>query len=75
MISNIKNIPQVISLAILYFLLGKLSFSYVVSFGVVTSSIFLPEGVALAFVLMYGARIVPGVFIGQLALALTSDLS
>ena len=75
MISNIKNTPQVISLAILYFLLGKLSFSYVVSFGVVTSSIFLPEGVALAFVLIYGARVVPGVFIGQLALALTSDLS
>jgi len=75
MISNIKNTPQVISLAILYFLLGKLSFSYVVSFGVVTSSIFLPEGIALAFVLIYGARIIPGVFIGQLALALTSDLS
>ena len=75
MISNIKNTPQVISLAILYFLLGKLSFSYVVSFGVVTSSIFLPEGVALAFVLIYGTRIIPGVFIGQLALALTSDLS
>ena len=75
MISNIKNTTQVISLAILYFLLGKLSFSYVVSFGVVTSSIFLPEGIALAFVLIYGARIIPGVFIGQLALALTSDLS
>lgn len=75
MSSNIKNILQVALLAVLYFVLGKLSFSYVVSFGVVTSSIFLPEGVALAFVLMYGARIVPGVFIGQLALALTSDLS
>jgi signal transduction histidine kinase len=75
MISNIKHIQQATILAILYYVLGKLSFLYAVSFGVVTSSIFLPEGVALAFVLMYGARVVPGVFIGQFALAFSSDLS
>lgn len=75
MISNIKDIQQPAILAILYFVLGKFSFLYAVSYGVVTSSIFLPEGVALAFVLMYGVRVIPGVFIGQFALAFASDLS
>jgi signal transduction histidine kinase len=75
MIRNIKDIQQPAILAILYFVLGKLSFLYAVSYGVVTSSIFLPEGVALAFVLMYGVRVIPGVFIGQFALAFSSDLS
>ena len=63
------------ALAVLYFLLGQWAFQNTVSFGTVTSAIFFSEGVALAFVLLFGPRVCIGIFVGQLALALTTELS
>ena len=60
--------------AALYFLSGKLSFFLSVSSSIVTLAIFFAEGVSLAAVLIYGKRVWPGVFGGQLVLALSSGL-
>lgn len=61
--------------AILYLITGKLSFALFQQDMVVTITVFIPEGIALAAVLIYGYRVVLGIFLGQLLLALTSDLS
>ncbi len=63
-----------IAMILLYLLAGGLSFSIYHQNGVVTLSAFLPEGFALAGVLIYGPRIIPGIFLGQLLLALNSGL-
>lgn len=59
----------VIGLAIAYLILGLTSFSTHVSHGIVTPVCFLPEGVSLAAALLFGPRLWPGVFLGQLLLA------
>jgi signal transduction histidine kinase len=58
-------------LAVAYFLLGKLAFSMAISEGSATSVAFLPEGIALAFAILFGPRIAPGIFIGQFVLSLS----
>lgn len=70
-----KNVKLNTVLAALYFFTGKLSFLIAVSFKSVTSAIFFPEGFALVFIILYGKRILPGVFLGQLILGLTNDLN
>ena len=62
-------------LALLYFLTGKASFALSHADSIVVSSIFFPEGIALAFVLLRKEAVLPGVFAGQLLLALTSGLT
>ncbi len=62
-------------LAILYFLSGKLSFFLSVDSSIVTTAIFLAEGISLAAILIYGKKVWPGIFIGQLLLALSTDLT
>ncbi len=62
-------------LAILYFLSGKLSFLLSVESSIVTIAIFFAEGISLATILIYGKKVWPGIFIGQLILALSTDLS
>jgi integral membrane sensor domain MASE1 len=64
-----------IILALIYFVTGKLSFLIAVSFKSVTSAIFFPEGFALVFILLYGKKILPGVFLGQLVLGLVNGLN
>ena len=70
-----EELKVIIILAILYFLSGKLSFFLSVESSIVTISIFFAEGVSLAAVLIYGKKVWPGIFIGQLILALSTDLS
>lgn len=65
---------QNVLLALLYFLTGKLSFALFQQDAIVTITVFIPEGIALAAILIYGYRIVPGIFFGQLLLASTSGL-
>ena len=64
-----------IVLAILYLLSGKISFAFFQQDLIVTLTVFIPEGIALAAVLIYGQRIIPGIFFGQLLLALSSGVS
>ena len=68
------TVVRVIGLALLYFLTGKLSFAVFYQAKIVTLTAFLPEGVALAAVLIYGPRVIPGIFLGQLLLALDAGL-
>ncbi|TQV87295.1 sensor domain-containing diguanylate cyclase [Aliikangiella coralliicola] len=60
--------------ASLYFILGHGAFSIAVSHQNITSVIFAPEGVSLAFAILYGRRVWIGVFVGQLLLALSTAL-
>jgi len=61
--------------ALFYVLAGKLSFYFALENSIVTIAIFFPEGIALALVLIYGKKVIPGIFIGQLILALSTDVS
>jgi len=61
-------------LAALYFILGHASFLIAVNNVLVTPVIFAAEGVALAMVLRRGPALWPGVFAGQLLLALSRGL-
>ncbi|HVP13241.1 MAG TPA: MASE1 domain-containing protein [Phycisphaerae bacterium] len=61
-------------LAILYPLLGKLSFSLSVVQANVTMVVFAPEGVSLAALILFGRRLWPGTFIGQFVLAWMSGV-
>ncbi len=68
-------ITQALLLAIIYFIAGELSFSLQVSHHIITLIVFTAEGFALAAVILFGVRIVPGIFIGQLLLGLNNNLS
>ncbi len=61
--------------ALAYFFLGHVSLLAVSSHGIVTPTIFLPEGAALAAGILIGPRIASGVFLGQLLLALSRGQS
>ena len=60
--------------AVLFFFFGHLSFLVQVGNVLVTPVLFASEGIALAFALRYGPGVWPGVFAGQLALALSRGL-
>lgn len=61
-------------LAIAYFVFGKLSAFFGVSNSIITISLFPPEGIALAFALLFSKRVVWGIFVGQTLFALSNDL-
>jgi signal transduction histidine kinase len=69
-----KYLPT-LSVAILYFLLGKMSFLLLSGIDIVNIGLFPSEGVALAFALYFGKKILPGIFLGQFFLAYTTDVS
>ena len=59
-----------LGMAAIYFVSGILSLSIFHEHTVITMSAFFPEGFALAAILLFGKRILPGIFFGQLFLAL-----
>ena len=61
-------------MALLYILAGRLSFNIFQQNSIVTLTAFLPEGFALAGVLLYGPKIIPGIFLGQFLLAMDAGL-
>ena len=62
--------------AFLYVLTGTLSFDLLNnSKGINCIGLFAPEGIALAFALFFGKKIVPGIFIGQFVLAYTNNIN
>jgi len=63
-----------ITMAIFYFVSGKISFYFSLENSIVTICIFFAEGISLAFVILFGKRAIIGVFIGQLLLALSNGL-
>ncbi len=64
----------VLSIALLYFVSAKFSFAVSMEHSVVTIVIFAAEGIALGSVLYFGKRVWPGIFLGQLAVALSNGL-
>ena len=72
--NRLTYILKISILAFLYYLLGKLSFYFMVQSSIVSVVTFFPEGVALAAVLIYGKEMWPGIFIGQFVLAMNSGL-
>jgi diguanylate cyclase (GGDEF)-like protein len=66
---------RIVSMAIVYYLTGKISLSFFQQDSIITLAAFAPEGFALAGALIYGRSILPGIFLGQLLLAMDSDLS
>lgn len=58
-----------------YFIFGRLTFAVSVNYGNVTSVVFIPEGIALAFCILFGARVAGGIFVGQTILSLWSGPS
>lgn len=65
---------QLLVLAVLYFVFGHISFLLSVSHFIVTPVFFVAEGIALAAAILLGRKVWPGIFLGQLALALSSGL-
>jgi diguanylate cyclase (GGDEF)-like protein len=56
-------------MALLYNITGMISTTLLSQTSIVVVSAFIPEGVALAGALIYGYKVLPGIFIGQLLLA------
>jgi diguanylate cyclase (GGDEF)-like protein len=69
-----KDIFRVLLMTLTYYLTGQLSFTIFSQDNIITMTPFAPEGFALAGVLIYGVRILPGIFFGQLILALYNGL-
>ena len=61
-------------LAAAYFAFGKFSLLFLSENSFETIGVFASEGIALAFVLYYGPRVIAGIFLGQFALALSNGL-
>jgi len=59
----------------LYVVLGRITFAASVEYGNVTSVVFVPEGVALAFAILFGPRVAPGIVLGQALLSYWSGPS
>lgn len=79
-VERIRTSPTLTALAALvlaaaYVLLGRLTFAVSVEHSNVTSVVFAPEGIALAFAIMFGRRVAWGVLIGQTILSLWSGPS
>jgi len=71
---NLKYLPTIL-IAILYYIFGKLCFYLIPANAIISINIFLPEGIALAFAISFGYKIVPGIFIGQFLLALSTHIA
>lgn len=69
-----KHIFYILGMAAIYLLSGILSLSIFHEHTIITMSAFFPEGFALAGVLLFGKRILPGIFLGQFLLAIYSGL-
>lgn len=68
------DVARVVLLAVLYVALGEWAFQFSVEASIVTNVLFLSEGVALGFTIRWGPQLWPGVFIGQVLLALMNGL-
>ena len=63
------NINIALAIALLYNITGLISATVLSQNSIVVVSAFIPEGIALASALIYGYRVLPGIFLGQLLLA------
>ena len=71
----VNTLHPIITLALLYFIAGKISLLFLHGNSIVNIGIFAAEGIALGFILYYGKRVWSGIFIGQFFLAFSNDIS
>ena len=73
---NLRGLPsthgRIVLLTLLYFAFGRLIFASDSQTSILSPLFFIPEGIALAFALLYGRTMAIGVFVGQLLLALST---
>jgi len=68
------NILAIIILACLYYLAGIFSLDFLSGHKIVNLGIFASEGIALAFALYFGKKVIPGIFIGQFIFAYANGI-
>jgi hypothetical protein len=68
------SLLQALAMAAVYFTAGKLSFLVSQENLIITIVIFAAEGFALAGVILFGYAVIPGIFLGQLLLALNEGI-
>jgi len=73
-IDSVNNYIIISIVALLYFVAGKLSFMMSTEHQIVTIVIFASEGIALGAALYFGKKVIPAIFIGQLALAYSNGM-
>jgi len=66
---------NIVLLAFLYFATGVISLELLDGDNIVNLGIFAPEGIALAFALLFGKKVLPGIFIGQFLLAYSNGVN
>ncbi len=71
----ISWVARVLGLTLACFTLEFFSFTQALSSGLVSCVIFLAEGVALAGVILWGRRVWPGAFLGQMLVIVMSGLT
>ena len=71
---NKPNVIKIVIMALVYFFAGQLSLAVSNDSYIVTIFIFSAKGFALAGILVLGRTIWPGIFLGQLVLALSYGL-
>ncbi|UCN00248.1 MASE1 domain-containing protein [Sulfurimonas sp. SWIR-19] len=71
----IRNSLLVFLLAFLYYASGTLSLNLLSGNSIINVGLFAAEGIALAFALYFGKKVLPGIFLGQFFLALDNDIS
>lgn len=69
-----KNFLIALVLAVAYFAFGKLSAYFGAVNSIININIFVPEGIALAAAILFGPRVVWGIFAGQMFFALSNHL-
>src|SRR5690606_16012283 len=71
---KIGQLGLIFLLAFLYFFVGKFAFILSIDRSLISTIAFFSEGIALAFVILFGYRVVIGSFVAILLLGLTEDL-
>ncbi|WP_188110008.1 ATP-binding protein [Sulfurimonas hydrogeniphila] len=71
----IRNSLLIFLLAFLYYASGTLSLSLLSGNSIINVGLFAAEGIALAFALYFGKKVLPGIFLGQFFLALGNEIS
>jgi signal transduction histidine kinase len=71
---DLTSIIMILVMALLYFMTGKISLGIASENYIVTIVIFAAEGFALAGVLIFGKKVLPGIFLGQFVLALSEHI-
>lgn len=69
-----KSLTRIVLLVFLYYFSGQLAFYFSIHDKIISYAAFFPEGIGLAFVLLFGYFMGVGVFLGQFLLAFLTGM-